>query len=109
MNIKKVIAPLLFFIIILILYSASDCRIYWNPDLVSIMEFSTPDKKFKYTVIPQMGRSVKMMEAALKEYKKSAGIREIELYRTTAKDWCNLGNWYNYIKNPEWKYPYMQI
>lgn len=97
------------FISIFTFYLLSDCKISWNPDSISVIEFSTSDKGFNYTVIPQMGRSVKMMEDALEEYKKNAELKEIKLYRTTTKEWCNLGNWYNYMAKPEWKYPYIEL
>lgn len=81
------------------------------PEFLSVIYFSTADKKFQYVVIPQKGRGVEMMEANFTRYKDKHGIsnEEYQLYRVTKKEWNRMGNWYSYLTADHWSYPYREI
>lgn len=88
----------------------NSCLPHFDPDVISIIEFSTTDGAFTYTVIPQKGRKVETLESNFADWKKEKGrIQDAEIYRTTKKNWCNLGNWMSYLTQPHWQYPYLEI
>ena len=51
------------------------------------------------------GRDLKFVETRFEEYKRWKGDPNLQLYRTTKRDWLKLGD---ILPNPRWSYPYME-
>jgi hypothetical protein len=81
------------------------------PNFLSIIDFSTEDKKFQYRVIPQKGRDVELMELNFSDFKEKNKISSdsLRLFRTTKKEWNRVGDWYSYLTDDYWQYPYMKL
>ena len=113
---KKALVPLFCMLAVLsILYitlisTQENCDLSFSPEIINVIHYSTENGVFSYAVYPEMGRDLEMMEAAYEDY---FGVPfdsgTIKVYRTTRKNWCNVGNWYYYLSMREWRVPFKEI
>jgi len=87
------------------------CNAFFNLNKYPIIhQISLQDKSgdFKFLAIPSKGRDYKMMENSLEKYKIENGIQEeVQIYRTTAKNYFKINMWDSYKFRREWQYPYL--
>jgi hypothetical protein len=68
--------------------------------------YQSSDINFTEAEFPQKGRTLKIVELNFEGYKTETDQPELILYRTTKRNPLLISEWYDYLTNKRWKYPY---
>lgn len=71
--------------------------------------YQTPNAEFQFTSIPSKGRGIDMMEGQFSSFKKeNPHYSDLTLYRTFKRNPLKFWNWFNYLTNEKYDYPYLK-
>src|SRR6187551_2168991 len=71
--------------------------------------FQTESEEFEFWAIPSKGRDIKMMERQFSSFKENnTEYSKLTIYRTFKRNPLKFWNWFNYLSNELYDYPYKE-
>ena len=71
-------------------------------------KFSNSDASFTFEAIPRKSRDLDMMKAVHASFIKAHPDKDSMIYRSFSKKYWKFWQWYDYLQDDYYKYPYMK-
>lgn len=105
---KKMIQMVIITVSIVLISNLGITRVFID-GIGSSYNFKTEHNEFQFSVIESKGRDVDMMERNFTIFKTNNEMtKDTLLYRTFKRNPLKFWNWYEYIVDEKYKYPYMK-
>ena len=81
----------------------------WSDGIGTSYLYQTQNAEFQFTTMPSKGRTIEMMEGQFSSFKdENPHYSDLVLYRTFKRDPLKFWNWYGYLANEKYDYPYLK-